>query len=476
MIRIFAISLIGATLSLLALEPAAAAGPSTHPKASASEWEVPDPDTTGMQPAVVRLIREARGALRTRPTSPEAWGHLAAVCYAHNEYDCAEVAYRHATELAPDRFRWIYLLAIVRQHQGADPDEVIALLQRAVDRAPDYPPAQYRLGYALALRGQMAESSEVFLRVLELRPDYALAHRGLGDVLLALGDLPRAVIHLERAARLAPKEGAVVSSLARAYARMGQKDRARETAERAQTLKKSHAIRDPVHSEVLALAVNLAACEQRAERHLDAGEYVQAIPDLKIILELQPDDPDIHAALGQAYRKSGRPELAITHFTKALTLKDDMAIAHFALASVFLDQGRLDDAIGHLRKTRTHAPEHTRARVLLGEALRRQGDIDEAIAEFEQAAKLGELGAQAHFYWGKALASRGDVEQAADHYKKATQLSPDHADAHFSLGFLLERLGKMEEALAHYRRAAEIDPTHRAARRLRRLRARGRQP
>ena len=476
MIRIFSISLVGAAVSLLALGPAAEAGPSTNPKASASELEVPDPDTTGMQPAVLRLIREARSAVRTRPTSPEAWGHLAAVCDAHREYDCAEVAYRHATELAPDRFRWIYLLAIVRQHQGADPDEVIDLLQRAADRAPEYPPAEYRLGHALVLRGQMAEAREAFLRLLKLRPDYALAHRGLGDVFLALGDMPRAVMHLERAARLAPEEGAIVATLARAYARMGQKDRARKTAERARSLKQSYAIRDPVHSEVLALAVNLAACEERAERHLDAGEYDQAIPDLKIILELQPNDPDIHAALGQSYRKSGQPQLAITHFTRALTLKDDMAIAHFALASVYIEQGRIDDARGHLRKTLTHAPEHTRARVLLGESLRRQGNVDEAIAEFEQAAKLGKLGSQAHLYWGTALASLGNVEQAADHYKKATQLSPDDANAHFSLGALLERLGKMEEAVPHYRRAAEIDPSHRAVRRLRRLRARERQP
>ena len=476
MIRIPTISLLGATLSLLALAPAAEAGLPTDRKASASEWEVPNPDTTGMQPAVVRLILEVRGAVRARPTSPEAWGRLATACDAHHEYDCAEAAYRHAMELAPDRFRWIYLLAIVRQHQGADPDEVIALLQRAVDRAPDYPPAQYRLGHALALRGQMAEAREVFFSVLERRPDYALAHRGLGDVLLALGDVPQAVVHLERAARLAPEEGAIVSSLARAYARMGRKDRARKTAERARNLEQSHVIRDPVRLEVLALAVNLAACQERAKRHLDAGEYIEAIPDLKIILELQPDNPDIHAALGQAYRKSGRPQRAITHFTKALALKDDMAIAHFALASVFLDQGRLDDASGHLRKTLIHAPEHTKARVLLGEFLRRQGKVNEAIAEFEQAAKSGKLGSQAHFYWGTALASRGDVEQAADHYKKATQLSPDDANAHFSLGALLERLGKMEEALAHYRRAAEIDPTHRAARRLRWLRARGRQP
>ena len=76
--------------------------------------EVPAPDLTGMEEDVVRLLEEARRAVLEQE-SATAWGALGAACHAHGLYPEAQQSYRQATALEPDEFRWIYLLAVVRE-------------------------------------------------------------------------------------------------------------------------------------------------------------------------------------------------------------------------------------------------------------------------------------------------------------------------------------------------------------------------
>ena len=45
--------------------------------------------------------------------------------------DLAETCYRRALALEPEEFRWVYLLAIVREIQGAEIEELRELFDRA---------------------------------------------------------------------------------------------------------------------------------------------------------------------------------------------------------------------------------------------------------------------------------------------------------------------------------------------------------
>ena len=119
---------------------------------------VPDPDLGGMEPQVAALLREARQAVLSAPDSADAWGGLASAYDAHSLFDLAEIGYRRAVELAPRDFRWTYLRAIVREINGAEKEEVVALFGRAAELRPDYAPIYVRLGDALSRRGVNREA------------------------------------------------------------------------------------------------------------------------------------------------------------------------------------------------------------------------------------------------------------------------------------------------------------------------------
>ena len=107
---------------------------------------VPDPDTSAMQPRGAARLRSARQEVLKQPGSAEAWGSFGAVCDAHQLYDEAALCYRRARALAPGDFPWPYLLANIREFQGAAADDVAALLREAAQLEPDFPPVFFRIG------------------------------------------------------------------------------------------------------------------------------------------------------------------------------------------------------------------------------------------------------------------------------------------------------------------------------------------
>ncbi|MEE8523033.1 MAG: tetratricopeptide repeat protein, partial [Thermoanaerobaculia bacterium] len=389
--------------------------------AQSTRWErdIPKPSTAQMEPRVARLLSESREAVLRNPDSAEAWGRFGAVCDAHKLRDDAAPCYRRARALAPNDFRWPYLLAIVREFQGAGSDEAASLLREAARLAPDFPPAFFRIGQLLARRGKLVEAREAYEKTIQLDPSLAIAHRSLGQLLVALDDSEAAIRHLERATELAQEDRAVFAAFAQAYARMGDPQRAAEAAEKSQRLPSVLALPDSLAYEIEALAISSIQCDQRARRLMRQGDYAAALENLKIVEEARPDDPEVQYRLGILYTRTGESQLAIEHLVKAVRHQDDLVDAHVQLASLLMTRGRSDEAISHYRRALGHDPTNGVAHLQLGTALARRGDLDEAIATFEQAATLAPPGAQLHMNWGTALKQRGNAAEAVDHYRQA---------------------------------------------------------
>ncbi len=221
------------------------------------DWRVPDPDTSRMQARVAQRLKEARQAVRRQLDSPEAWGRFGAVCDVHELYAPAAYCYRHAYALAPNDFRWPYLLAFVRELQGADVEETTRLFQKAAQLEPEFPPVYFRIADAQMREGKLDEARDNYLRALELDPKLAIAHRGLGQALIALGDPQTALHHLERAIQYGQEDGAVFAAMAQAYTRLGDDDRAEEAARNSRRVPTNVlTLPDPVRYEINALGIS----------------------------------------------------------------------------------------------------------------------------------------------------------------------------------------------------------------------------
>jgi len=378
-------------------------GPSDQETSLKANAQLPDPDTSSMTAPVARAIHEARQAALARPESAAAVGRLGQVLHAHWLHDAAAACYEIAHELAPEDFRWVYLLAGVEDIRGVDGERIDQLFREAIRLAPDFPPVYVRHADALLRLGRWFEARNAYAVAVERDPKLALAHRGRGQAATLLGDGPAAVEHLERAAALEPEDSIVHSALARAYTLVGQSDRAVEATRKAQALTSQASLPDPIFFEMQNLAVDPETLRGRATRALRERAYDVAIEALTLLEESEGD--------------GARRQLAETSKQRANRL-----------------------GFG--------------------------GDFDAALAEFERAARLAPKDPEIEHNWGTVLLRRGDLEAAGRHFETAIELDPQSADSLYNLGVVLEGLGRNDEAIEHFGAAAAIDPQHVAAGRL----------
>jgi tetratricopeptide (TPR) repeat protein len=424
-----------------------------------------------MEPQVAERLRQTRQAALSAPPSAAAWGRFGMVAHAHELWDEALVAYRQAEKLDPDDERWPYFLGDVLSVVGTDPEEAIAAFRRAMARRKDYAPAHLRLGRSLRAAGRDAEAARELQRALELAPDLQPARVALAQILLAEGDTERAVEHLEEILRVRPRHGQALAALGQAYMRLGRRDEAREIAERARDASEFNLYSDPLMAQVAEESVSSAVLWDRAKALLDNGRYEPAAQGLRQVVELLPDNADVHQQLAVAYGNLGDLDRTRRHLERAVALEPDRVAARIQLATAALDLQDPAAAIPHLRRVLELAPDDPDAGWLLGRALVLTGDVAGGLAAFEaadarSAADGGEVPVWGHNEWGSALARSGRLDAALARFRAALAADPDDAQALFYTGLVLEGLGRVDEALEHYCRSMEARPSPPAAARL----------
>lgn len=430
---------------------------------------VPNPDTTGMQARVLVQIRQLRQEVLENSQSAEAWGTFGMANDTYRIFDAAEVCYRRAAQLAPNDFRYPYLLGSMLNLLGIRSDDSVRLLREAAKLEPRYAPAHHRVGDILSRQGKYGEARDAFKRALEISDEPAISHRSLGQVLLVLGDARSAIEQLEKVLQLHPNDGPTLSALAQSYRRVGEHELARETLAKSTGSPGGPHLADPVRAQVNAIGVSSNHFLDRANPLMAAGRYGEALPHLKIVEEARPHDPFIQTWLGLAYLNTGQQDAAFDHFSRAVRKKDDLPLAHMNLGSILLRRGQAEESIPHFERALQLAPQNRTVHSHLAAAFCFSGRFQDGVAQYEQAQTLGQLGVKDHLNWGSALWQLQDREQALTHYREAVKISPRSTAARFKLADALERLGHTVEAVEHYRVAALIDPNHPAARRLEEL-------
>src|SRR5262249_60500757 len=95
---------------------------------------------------------------------------------------------------------------------------------------------------------------------------------------------------------------------------------------------------------------------KRAEELLQQGDFAGAEVFLKRAVELFPEDPEFHAALGWATYQNGQSSRArrfsgaIKHLLKSLELSPRSERAHLALGRIYEAEGQKDEALRHYQQ------------------------------------------------------------------------------------------------------------------------------
>jgi tetratricopeptide (TPR) repeat protein len=433
---------------------------------SPSNWPVPDPDTSAMEPRVQQLLHDRRQAVLDASSSAQAWGELAIACDAHGLVPEAVQAYERAAALEPEDFRWAYFLALKRIQEDGSPSEGLRLLERAAQLRPDYAPVHVRIGLAHASDADPSAARAAYDKSLQIDPTRATAGRHLGQLLLASGQTEQALRELEEAQRLIPDDRAVATGLGQCYLRLGDASRAQHWAHKVASFDAKIDLVDPVRDEVEEAGVSTRLLSERAQKLMARGQFENAARILMQVAERYPDDAAVQLHLGACYQESKLPDQAIAHLVNALRLKSDLTDAHRRLAQLWWDRGDFTKVAFHYRQIIKLGPPDSEDHTSLAIALANSGDFRSAIAEFKKAIELAPQQADKHSDLGTALLRQGDAKTAISCFEQALSLDPDYAVAHFNIATAYEQLGQIDRALEHYRKAYKLDPKSPAARKL----------
>jgi tetratricopeptide (TPR) repeat protein len=199
----------------------------------------------------------------------------------------------------------------------------------------------------------------------------------------------------------------------------------------------------------------------------------EALDWFRRAVKLQPDNPQMHVRMGDAYLTEGNRTDASKHFLRALELDKNRADAHLGLAQIDYNLKKWEEAAARLEKAISLEPDLRKAHALLiacyrmlwqqdkvMEASRRLGGLREAGAFVDPIIdEMAREGVSIHWYMERGvqyLETRQPAAAAAE-LRRALEIRPD-ASVYSQLGIALVGLGENAEAISNFRKARELSP------------------
>jgi len=343
-------------------------------------------------------------------------------------------------------------------------------------------------------------------------PDDCDGHNLAGLAKRQLGDEAAALVHLQRAAALAPRDATYTINLAMLQADTG-------AVQQAADLLQAYLIAVPGHADGLLAYVQIlqrlgrmgdavAAARIATTFHptlarahytlglalfrsgqtkdalasfLDAvardphftdawinagvaqkecGDLEAAEASYRRALELAPRDPSIHNNLGNTLSNAKRTDEALAAFRAALDIDPTYVDAKANLAMALRDGGKMDEALAVLSAAAEAHPRHVSLLNTYGNTLRQAERYEEAIDVLQRTVALDPRHAEAHNNLGLAYALKHRMDEAAHHLGLAASLRPESAVISNNYGALLLRLFRFEGCIAALENAIARDPDY----------------
>jgi Tfp pilus assembly protein PilF len=214
----------------------------------------------------------------------------------------------------------------------------------------------------------------------------------LAKDLFQLGDYRTAALRLEQLTVEDAKNQEAWSLLAKTYMKLT------ETA-----LAHMNAV-DP-HSPI--------ALELSAEMMEAMDNYEGALVPLKKAIEIAPQRPGGHYNLGEAYRQLAEWEPAAEQFQAELKIDPSNCMAESALGGMLLSRSeKPDDALSHLERAISLCPRLTETRIDRARVLLKLARYDEAARDLQAAVLVDPDRAAAHFFLAKAYVALGRTQDS----------------------------------------------------------------
>ena len=302
------------------------------------------------------------------------------------DLEAAVAAYREAVRLAPSRIDAISNLSLAYLQVGR-PAEAIPGLRKARESAPQHPGIAYFLGLAYFQTERYTDARRELAWVLERQPSNNQALHLHGLCLLKLNDLAQGIQALEKVLQADPENRQAAYTLASAYIKSGQ-------TERADALVSRYMIEDG-QPEALLIKGSLQLAKREYPEALVTFERARAGGDRL---------PTLHSQIGVALLYEGRRERAANEFRAELAINPGDFNANAYLGWLVQQDGDFEDALRLLGTAHAQNEGDTGVQYLLAQVHASQGSWTEARALLEQVVETQPAFIPAHVMLARAYA------------------------------------------------------------------------
>jgi tetratricopeptide (TPR) repeat protein len=346
-----------------------------------------------------------RRAIALRQDWPLPYSSLGALLVRLQRDVEAEAFLRQAIKLDAQGSLAIRVLAEIRLRAG-DAKEALQLARLATND-PDAPVATWILR-SLAERavGDNAAALVSLDHALEIEPKNPSALLERAELRIALGDKERVAADLKTAEPLI-KDKALLSRLASAYDLAGKPEDARRIAESAGLLQTAD------NSSKSAGNVSGTPEEIAAANSDDPVASRQALEQL---LKKNPNSAMLLARLGASHRTSD-PERSASFYRRALEFQPNNAEYATGYSSALVQMRRFAEAVAVLRQAIAVTPDNYAAHANLATALYRLQQYPQALVEYEWLLKAKPDLAVAHYFIATSHDYLGEYKQALAAYE-----------------------------------------------------------
>jgi membrane associated rhomboid family serine protease/cytochrome c-type biogenesis protein CcmH/NrfG len=184
------------------------------------------------------------------------------------------------------------------------------------------------------------------------------------------------------------------------------------------------------------------------------------IAQLQAIVHQQPNLPQAHFSLAQAYLTQGRLPEAETEFKRVLELQPRDANARFDLGMVYLNEKQPEEATAAFTQMLAQNADDADAHLGMGMALAAEGKHQAAIADYKTAADLGPQASGVYYEMGRSYAQLKMYDEAIAAYLTEKEKDGDDADLEAALAEAYQAKGMTKQAQEALNKAAELRSTH----------------
>jgi putative PEP-CTERM system TPR-repeat lipoprotein len=380
---------------------------------------------------------------KSAPNNPDTLFFEAQVAYNDKDYKTTRDLTDRILKVAPDSVR-VLELAGAAEYQRKAYGPAQAFLTQALKGAPNRLLTRQMLAQAYLRGGQPERSIEVLQPILDqARPDarsLALA----GEAYLQAGDAKRSEEAYARAAKAAPDDTRLRTSLAVSQLARGGGN----NPQALQTLEGLAADDKGARADLAIISAKLRA-----------NDIAGALKALDALQKKQPDRPLAYHLRGRVQLSQNDRAAARASFEQALSKDAVYFPAVASLAALDAAEGKPENAKKRLEALVQADPSSYQARLALAELAARGGAPSAEVTRLlSEAAKANASEPRPHIALVTHLLNIGDNKAAITAAQNAAAALPDNAEVLQTLGRAQLMGGDAQQALVSFRKLVSMQP------------------